>query len=90
MILKKYSSLDVHGETRDTVIYPVNQFIKDNVKMQNKHIVIVHGKGEGILRKTVHQLLKKNPYVKEFHLNGMNIGATEIILEIPSKFDKTL
>lgn len=88
MILKSYPTLDVHGETRDTVIYPVNSFIKDNIKLRNSHIVIVHGKGRGVLKETVHELLKKNPYVLRYHLDGMNLGATEVILNIPSKFDK--
>lgn len=88
MILKSYPTLDVHGETRDTVVYPVLSFIKDNVKLQNIHIVIIHGKGRGVLKEKVHELLKKNPNVLEYHLDGMNIGATEITLKIPSKFDK--
>ncbi|MCI8575480.1 MAG: Smr/MutS family protein [Bacilli bacterium] len=88
MILKSYPALDVHGETRDTVVYPINTFIKDNVKLKNKHIVIIHGRGQGVLRKKVHEILKKNPYVLEFYLDGMNIGATEVILDISSKFDK--
>ena len=88
MILKSYPTLDVHGETRDTVVYPVNSFINDNIKLKNKHIVIVHGKGQGVLKEKVHELLRKNPFVLEYYLDGMNLGATEIVLKISSKFDK--
>jgi DNA mismatch repair protein MutS2 len=88
MILKSYPTLDVHGETRDTVVYPVNTFIKDNVKLRNKHIVIIHGKGQGVLKEKVHELLRKNPNVVTFYLDGVNIGATEVVLNISSKFDK--
>jgi len=31
-----YPTLDVHGETRDTVVYPVKSFIQDNLKLQKK------------------------------------------------------
>ncbi len=90
MMLKSYPSIDVHGETRDTVIYLINQFLKDNVIMNKRNVVIIHGKGEGILRKAVHEILKKSPLVEEFHLDGMNLGATEVILKIKSKFDESL
>jgi len=89
MILKSYPTLDVHGETRDTVVYPVLSFLSDNMKLRHRHVVIVHGKGNGILRKKVHEILKKDIRVLEFHLDGFNLGATEIILDIPSKFDKS-
>ncbi len=88
MILKSYPTLDVHGETRDTVVYLVNSFIDDNVKLKKKCVVISHGKGSGILKEKVHELLKRNPFVSEYHLDGMNIGATEVLLKITSKFDK--
>lgn len=87
MILKSYPTLDVHGETRDTVVYPVKQFIKDNVIMRKTHIVIIHGIGKGILKETVHNILKKNPYVKEFYMDGMDLGATVVVLKKTSKFD---
>jgi len=81
MILKSYPTLDVHGETRDTVVYPVKQFIKDNAIMKKKKIVIIHGRGEGILKNTVHNILKKDNLVEEFHIDGMNLGATEVTLK---------
>lgn len=88
MILKRDPSLDVHGETRDTVGYLVKTFIQDNLKLRNKHIVIIHGKGQGILKEKVHEILKKDPNVEAYHLDGMNLGATEVILKRMSKFDK--
>lgn len=84
MILRSYPSIDVHGETRDTVVYPVKEFIQDNLIMKNKHIIIIHGIGKGVLKEAVHEILKKHPYVEEFHMDGMNLGATEVILKIKS------
>lgn len=91
MILKSYPTLDVHGETRETVVYPVKEFIKDNVKSGNPYIVIIHGgKGNNILKCAVHEILKRNSYVKEYCLDGMNLGATIVTLNLMSKFDKQL
>lgn len=36
---------------------------------------IVHGKGIGTLRETVHALLKKDPRVVDFHLAGQGEGS---------------
>ncbi len=47
---------------------------------------IIHGKGIGQLRETVHQLLKKHPDVAEFHLANEHFGgwgATIVHLQPP-------
>lgn len=81
MILNKYPKIDVHGETTDTVVAVVNSFIKDNYKMKEKYIVIIHGKGSGVLRKKVHELLKTNKLIEEYKLDVDNIGQTIIKLK---------
>ena len=63
MILNKYPKIDVHGETTDTVVAVVNSFVTDNYKMKEQYIVIIHGKGSGVLKKKVHELLKNNKLV---------------------------
>ena len=72
--------LDIHGETSLTCIAPINEFINDNIKLKNKKIIIVHGKGTGTLRKATHELLKKNKKVAKFYIDGMNDGETIIEL----------
>lgn len=80
--ISKYPSLDVHGETRDTVIAVLNSFIRDNIKLRNSTILIIHGKGTGILKKEVHLYLKNNKYVKTYHLHHWNQGLTVVELKI--------
>ncbi len=83
-MLDKYPKLDVHGETRDTVYTVLKIFIHDNIKLKNKTILIVHGKGSGILKKEVHYYLSHMKEVKQFHLDSWNQGVTVVELA----FDK--
>ena len=72
--------IDVHGYNRDMIRYVLNDFISDNIKLKNKKIIIVHGKGQGILRNEIHCLLKRDKRVKRYYLDSFNIGQTIIEL----------
>ena len=74
--------LNVHGETRDTVVYFLESFIRDNVKLGNVYIGVIHGRSSNILRNRVHELLKKNRYVDSFRIDIWNPGMTIIKLKV--------
>lgn len=80
--INQYPKLDVHGETRDTIYTVLKEFVMDNIKLKNKVIIIVHGKGTGILKKEIHYYLKKMKEVKNYHLDVWNQGVTIIELNI--------
>lgn len=75
--------LDVHGFTDDTVMTVVNDFIYENYRLGKEKICVVHGKGYGVLKKRIHNDLKRNKYVKNFYLYNLNIGCT--IIELKSE-----
>ena len=68
--------IDLHGYDRETARVEVEDFIKENIKLKNEIFIIIHGKGNGILRKTVHETLKKNKKVLEFKTLYNNVGTT--------------
>ena len=74
--------LDLHGFDRETARVIVLDFIKDNVKMKNEIINIVHGHGSGILKDTVHDTLRKNRNVIEFKTFYNNDGCTIVKIKI--------
>ena len=82
VLTSRSPKIDVHGETYDSVSLILSQFIDDNYKLGNKYIRIVHGKGEGILKNRIHELLKTNKKVEDYYLNNWNIGETIIVLDI--------
>lgn len=85
ILTSKSPRIDVHGETYDSVSLILTQFIDDNYKLGNKFIAIIHGKGEGILKNRIHELLKNNKKVEDYYLNNWNIGETIIVLNIEKK-----
>lgn len=82
MMLYNYlPTLDLHGMDRDYVRILINEFISDNYLMKNQKVVIVHGNGMGIVRKTTQEVLRKNKYVQEFKIDNFNSGATIVTIK---------
>ena len=74
-------SLDLHGYDSVSAKIATEEFIKDNIVLKNKKIIIIHGIGKSIIKKTVHECLKKNKNVLSFKLNWNNSGITEVSLK---------
>ncbi len=79
--------LDLHGENREITRILVKNFLEDNYKLGNMTILIVHGIGEGILKKEVHKVLRNDKKVKEYGLDMFNPGCT--VVKLTSKLDIT-
>ena len=73
--------LDLHGFDRTGAVASIKIFIDENLRIDNKKIVIVHGKGSGILKEATHSYLKTNKKVKEYQTNNYNDGETIVILK---------
>ncbi len=73
--------LDLHGYDRDYARIAINDFISDNIKMKNQKIVIIHGRGSGILKKTTQNTLKSNKFVDEYKIDNFNDGQTVVKLK---------
>ena len=74
-------SLDLHGLDRDYARILINDFILDNYKRKNRKVIIVHGIGTGIIRKTTMETLKNNKYVETYKLDNFNSGTTIVELK---------
>ncbi len=76
LFIDNLPKLDLHGYDRETARVSVNDFINDNIKTKHEIIVIIHGIGTGIIRKTVNDTLKKSKSVIEYKSFYNNRGAT--------------
>ena len=48
--------------------------------MKKKEVIIIHGIGTGIIKKTTKEVLAKNKLVKRFYIDSTNAGATIVEL----------
>ena len=73
-------SIDLHGYDRDYARIVINDFIRDQYKIKNEAVIIIHGNGSGILKKVTQDTLRKNKYVSEFKIDNFNSGMTNVLL----------
>lgn len=74
-------SLDIHGYERTGARAAIKLFVDENIKMKNKLITIIHGKGEGILKSATHEYLKSDKRVERYYINNYNDGETIVYLK---------
>lgn len=78
----RFPRIDIHGETTMTCVAVINAFLKDNLKLRERNVIIIHGKGSGALRKATHELLRSNRNVLKYYIDGLNDGQTIVELDI--------
>lgn len=76
--------IDLHGEDRKSAEWLVKQFIDDLCKLKCERAIIIHGIGNGILKKQVHELLKRDKRIEKYYIDFFNIGCTVVEFKINS------
>lgn len=67
--------LDLHAFAPPEVASVVASWLEECVARGFEEVRIVHGKGVGNLRRTVHAVLERHPAVKSFRLAGSDRGS---------------
>lgn len=80
MLYSNLPTLDLHGIDRDYARILINEFIEDNYNIKNTKVVIIHGIGTGIIRKTTGEVLKKNKLVENYKIDIFNPGMTVVTI----------
>ncbi|MFN8341960.1 MAG: Smr/MutS family protein [Cyclobacteriaceae bacterium] len=76
--------LDVRGKRAEEVIALLEQFMDDAVLLGQHEVRILHGKGEGVLRKVIREQLKKTAAVASVadeHIERGGDGITVVVLK---------
>ena len=66
--------VDIRGMASDEGISAVDSFIDSSVMNHVGSVMIIHGKGTGVLRQAVHGYLKRHKQVKDFRLGKYGEG----------------
>ena len=82
LLSKNTPFLDLHGESSDIARCLIKEFILDNYTIGKERIIIIHGKGQGIIKKTIHDELKHNKLVDSYYIDFFNDGQTIVKLKI--------
>lgn len=80
-LYKYLPTLDLHGYDRDYARIMINDFIEEQYKLKNNKVIIIHGNGTGILKKTTQETLKRNNKVESYKIDNFNVGMTIVLIK---------
>ena len=74
------TEINLIGKTVDEAIAVLDKYLDDAYLAHLPSVRIVHGKGTGALRNAVHSHLKRQKYIKEFHLGEFGEGDAGVTI----------
>jgi len=72
--------LDLHGLCISEALRLLDQWIDQALLAGHRHLLVIHGKGKGLLREQVHNYLKTNELVTKIIINHNLPGANGVTL----------
>lgn len=72
------SSVDLRGLDAEEAIYTADKYLDDAYLGGLKEVTIIHGKGTGVLRQAITDMLKRHPHVKNYRLGEYGEGGTGV------------
>jgi len=77
-------TLDIRGRKADEALTQVQHYIDDAYLLRIHEVKILHGKGDGILRKVIREMLSRTDEVESFsdeHIEYGGSGITRVIIK---------
>ncbi len=74
------TEVDLRGQNLEEALMNTEKFLDDCYLAGVSPVTVIHGKGTGILRKGIHEMLKKHRYVKGFRLGTYGEGEDGITI----------
>lgn len=72
--------LDIRGEKPEAAEFQIIKFLDDAYQGSLQQVEILHGKGTGVLKKTVWEILKQHEKVKNFYFAAIEFGGEGITI----------
>ena len=74
------SRLDLRGLDAEEACYRTDKYLDEAYMANLGEVTIVHGKGTGILRKAINDMLKRHPHVKGYRLGVYGEGGDGVTM----------
>jgi DNA mismatch repair protein MutS2 len=74
------AQVDVRGQVLEDAIINVDKYLDDAHLSGLKQVTIIHGKGTGVLRSGIQQLLRSNRYVASFRRGSFGEGGDGVTM----------
>lgn len=74
------TEVDLRGQNLEEALMNTEKFLDDCYLAGVSPVTVIHGKGTGILRKGIHEMLRKHRYVKGFRLGTYGEGEDGITI----------
>lgn len=72
------TSVDLRGMDAEEAIYSTDKYLDEAYIAGFNEVTLIHGKGTGILRKAIQDMLKGHPHVKSFRLGEYGEGGSGV------------
>lgn len=70
--------IDLRGMDSMEAIYNTDKYLDEAYVAGLKEVILIHGKGTGVLRKSINDMLKRHPQVKRYRLGEYGEGGTGV------------
>ena len=70
--------LDLRGYDLESALVEVDKYLDNAFLSGLKEVVVIHGKGTGVLRNGIHQYLRNHPHVDSFRLGKFGEGESGV------------
>ncbi|MBW9170997.1 endonuclease MutS2 [Clostridium estertheticum] len=72
------TSVDLRGMDSEEAIFTVDKYLDEACLGGLKEVTIIHGKGTGVLRKSITDMLKRHGHVKAYRLGNYGEGGSGV------------
>ena len=74
------SRIDLRGLDAEEACYRTDKYLDEAYLANLGEVTVVHGKGTGILRKVITDMLKRHPHVKSYRLGAYGEGGDGVTM----------
>lgn len=74
------SKIDLRGLDAEEAIFQTDKYLDEAYLSNLGEVAVVHGKGTGVLRKAINEMLKRHPHVKSYRLGVYGEGGDGVTM----------